>query len=248
MQLFETEVPLSSAANVLGLTDAGPAARRGLERRTMDKVTWRLLPILIVCFFIAYLDRGNVGFANPTMGKDLSLSAAAFSNAAGIFFIGYFFFEVPSNLALNKFGARVWIARIMFTWGVISGVQAFVTGETSLNIVRLLLGVAEAGFFPGIIFFLTLWFPSACRARIVGRFMVAVPVATVIGAPISGVILDMEGIGGLHGWQWLFLIEALPALLMSFAILHYLTDRPTLATWLKPDERDWLQARLDAER
>jgi ACS family tartrate transporter-like MFS transporter len=193
-------------------------------------------------------DRVNIGFANATMSKDLGFSAAVFGGAAGIFFIGYFFFEVRSNLALNKFGARVWIARIMFTWGVISGAQAFVVGEASLNIVRFLLGAAEAGFFPGIIFFLTLWFPSACRACIVGWFIAATPVATVIGAPISGVILDMEGIGGLHGWQWMFLIEALPALLMTFAILHYLTDRPALATWLKPDERNWLQERLDAER
>jgi D-galactonate transporter len=214
----------------------------------MDKVTWRLLPILIVCFFIAYLDRVNVGFANPTMGKDLALSAAAFGNAAGIFFIGYFFFEVPSNLALNKFGARVWIARIMFTWGIISGAQAFVVGEASLNIVRLLLGVAEAGFFPGIIFFLTLWFPSAYRAQIVGLFVIGNPVSTVIGSPISGLILDMEGFGGLHGWQWMFVIEAVPALLMTFAVLRYLTDRPELATWLESDERKWLQDRLDAER
>jgi sugar phosphate permease len=134
----------------------------------MDKVTWRLLPFLIVCYFIAFLDRLNIGFANAAMSKDLALSAAAFGGAAGIFYIGYFFFEVPSNLALNKFGARVWIARIMFTSGIISGAQAFVVGETSLNIVRLLLGVAETGFFPGIIFFLTLWFPSAYRARIIG--------------------------------------------------------------------------------
>src|ERR1700686_103054 len=136
----------------------------------------------------------------------------------------------------------------MFTWGIISAAQAFVVGEASLNIVRLLLGVAEAGFFPGIIFFLTLWFPSAYRARIVGWFTAAIPVSTVIGSPISGVILDMEGVGGLHGWQWMFLIEALPALLMTFAVLYYLTDRPSLATWLKPDERKWLQERLDAER
>ena len=141
------------------VTDAGAPARAGDEKRTLDKVTWRLVPILSVCFFIAYLDRVNIGFANATMSKDLGFSAAVFGGAARIFFIGYFFFEVPSNLALNKFGSRVWIARIMFTWGIISAAQAFVVGEASLNIVRLLLGVAEAGFFPGIIFFLTLWFP-----------------------------------------------------------------------------------------
>ena len=219
-----------------------------VEKRTMDKVTWRLVPFLIVCYFIAYLDRVNVGFANASMSKDLSLSAAAFGGAAGIFFIAYFFFEVPSNLALNRFGARLWIARIMFTWGIISGAQAFVVGETSFNVVRLLLGLAEAGFFPGIIFFLTLWFPSAYRARIVGMFMFAIPISTVIGSPISGLILNMEGIGGLHGWQWIFLIEAAPALLMTFAVLYYLTDRPAQASWLEPNERKWLHGRLDAER
>ena len=136
----------------------------GLEKRTMDKVTWRLVPFLMLCYFVAYLDRVNVGFAGQSMSRDLGLTAAAFGGAAGIFFIAYFFFEVPSNLALNRFGARKWIARIMFTWGLISGAQAFVTGEFSFNIIRLLLGVAEAGFFPGIIFFLTLWFPAALSA------------------------------------------------------------------------------------
>ena len=139
---------------------------------------------------------------------------------------------MPSNLALNRFGARLWIARIMFTWGIVSGAQAFVTGALSFNIVRLLLGVAEAGFFPGIIFFLTLWFPSAYRARIIGLFMFAIPISTVIGSPISGLVLDLEGVAGLHGWQWMFLIEAVPALLMAFVTYAYLTDRPADANWL----------------
>jgi MFS transporter, ACS family, tartrate transporter len=221
----------------------------GIEKRTMDKVAWRLVPFLMLCYFIAYLDRVNVGFAGGPMSKDLGFTAAVFGGAAGIFFIAYFFFEVPSNLALNRFGARKWIARIMFTWGLISGAQAFVTGALSFNIVRLLLGVAEAGFFPGIIFFLTLWFPSAYRARIVGLFMFAIPISTVIGAPISGLVLDhLEGVAGLHGWQWMFVIEALPALLMTAAVWFYLTDRPADAHWLQPDERQWLQNRLDAER
>src|ERR1700730_7795002 len=168
------------------VTDAGAVARAGVEKRILDKVTWRLVPLLTVCYFIAFLDRVNIGFANATMSKDLALSAAAFGGAAGIFFIGYFFFEVPSNLALNKFGARVWIARIMFTWGIISAAQAFVVGEASLNIVRILLGVAEAGFFPGIIFFLTLWFPSAYRGRTLGLFLIALPASTVLGSAISG--------------------------------------------------------------
>jgi ACS family tartrate transporter-like MFS transporter len=219
-----------------------------LEKRTMSKVSWRLVPFLMVCYFIAYLDRVNVGFAGASMSKDLGLTAAAFGGAAGIFFIAYFFFEVPSNLALNRFGARRWIARIMFTWGIITGAQAFVQGELSFNVVRLLLGVAEAGFFPGIIFYLTLWFPSAYRARIVGLFMFAIPISTVIGAPISGLLLNLDGMGGLHGWQWMFIIEAIPAVVMTFAVLYYLTDRPSEAKWLTQEESTWLSGRLDAER
>jgi MFS transporter, ACS family, tartrate transporter len=219
-----------------------------IEKRTMDKVSWRLVPFLMLCYFIAYLDRVNVGFAGATMSRDLDLTAAAFGGAAGIFFIAYFFFEVPSNLALDRFGARRWIARIMFTWGLVSGAQAFVTGEVSFNIVRLLLGIAEAGFFPGIIFYLTLWFPSAYRARIVGLFMFAIPISTVIGAPISGLVLNLEGFAGLHGWQWMFILEAVPSLLMTAAVWFYLTDRPADAHWLLPDESAWLQDRLDAER
>jgi MFS transporter, ACS family, tartrate transporter len=219
-----------------------------LEKRTMGKVAWRLVPFLMLCYFIAYLDRVNVGFAGAAMSKDLGLTAAAFGGAAGIFFIAYFFFEVPSNLALDRFGARKWIARIMLSWGIVSGAQAFVTGGLSFNVIRLLLGVAEAGFFPGIIFFLTLWFPSSYRARIVGLFMFAIPVSTVIGAPISGLILNLEGVAGLHGWQWMFVIEAVPALLMAVVVWFYLTDRPAEARWLLPDERRWLQNRLEAER
>jgi MFS transporter, ACS family, tartrate transporter len=219
-----------------------------IEKQTMDKVTWRLVPFLMLCYFIAYLGRVNIGFAGASMSKDLGLTAAAFGGAAGIFFIAYFFFEVPSNLALDRFGARIWIARIMLTWGLIAGAQAFVLGEFSLNIVRLLLGVAEAGFFPGIIFFLTLWFPARYRARIVGLFMFAIPISAVIGAPISGFILNLEGFQGLHGWQWMFIIEALPALVMSVVVYFYLTDRPKDALWLAPAQSRWLQDRLDAER
>ncbi len=219
-----------------------------IETRTMTKVAWRLVPFLMLCYFIAYLDRVNIGFAGASMTKDLGLSAGVFGGAAGIFFIAYFFFEVPSNMALDRFGARIWIARIMFTWGLVAGAEAFVTGELSLKAIRFLLGIAEAGFFPGIIFFLTLWFPSAYRARIVGLFMFAIPISTVIGSPISGLILSLEGYQGLHGWQWMFVLEALPALLMSIVVFYYLTDRPKDAAWLEPDERQWLQARLDAER
>ena len=218
-----------------------------IERRTMSKVSWRLVPFLMLCYFLAYLDRVNLGFAGGPMSKDLGFTSAVFGGAAGMFFIAYFFFEVPSNLALDKIGARVWIARIMFTWGIIAGAEAFVQGQTSLYFVRILLGIAEAGFFPGIIFFLTLWFPSAYRARIVGLFMFAIPISTVIGAPISGALLNLEGAMGLHGWQWMFIIEAIPALLLSVVVFFYLTDRPAKALWLDEDERAWLKTRLDAE-
>jgi ACS family tartrate transporter-like MFS transporter len=219
-----------------------------LEQRTIARVSSRLVPFLIVCYFVAYLDRVNVSFAALTMNKDLGLSASAFGFGAGIFFLAYFLFEVPSNLFLERVGARKWIARIMFTWGLISGAMAFVGGETSFYILRVLLGIAEAGFFPGIIFYLTLWFPSVYRARIIGYFMAAIPLSTVIGAPVSGLLLGLDGIMGMKGWQWLFLLEATPALILSVVVLFYLTDWPADATWLAPDERAWLVPRLEQER
>jgi len=219
-----------------------------LEKRTIAKVTVRLVPFLIVCFFVAYLDRVNVSFAALTMNKDLGLSASAFGFGAGIFFLAYFLFEVPSNLLLERLGARKWIARIMFTWGLLSGSMAFVTGERSFYVVRVLLGAAEAGFFPGVIFFLTLWFPAVYRARIVGYFMAAIPLSTVIGAPVSGLLLGLDGLMGMKGWQWLFILEAAPALVLSVVVYFYLTDRPADATWLEPEERAWLAGRLEQER
>jgi ACS family tartrate transporter-like MFS transporter len=228
-----------------------------VEIRTIAKVTTRLVPFLIVCYFVAYLDRVNVGFAALTMNQDLGLSQTAFGFGAGIFFIAYFIFEVPSNLLLERFGARKWIARIMLSWGILSGMMAFVpeigraTGlgnEYSFYLVRVLLGVAEAGFFPGIIFYLTLWFPAEYRARIVGYFMAAIPLSTVIGAPISGALLYMHGGLGLAGWQWLFIIEAVPAITLAGVVFFYLTDRPAGATWLAPDERSWLAGRLALEQ
>jgi len=218
-----------------------------LEARTMRKITARLVPFLVLCYFVAYLDRVNVGFAGLTMRGDLHLTAAAFGLASGIFFIAYFFFEVPSNLLLHRFGARKWIARIMFTWGVISGCTAFITGEYGFYTLRVLLGIAEAGFFPGIIFFLTLWFPATYRGRIVGWFMAAIPASSVIGAPISGLLLGLDGVAGLKGWQWMFIVEAIPALIMAVAVFVYLTDRPADARWLAEDERNWLVGRLRLE-
>ena len=222
-----------------------------LEARTISRVTKRLMPFLMLCYFVAYLDRVNVGFAALSMNKDLGFTATVFGFGAGIFFIAYFFFEVPSNLALNRFGARKWIARIMFSWGIVAGAEAFIpqiahlTGLSPATVfvsLRVLLGVAEAGFFPGIIFFLTIWFPALYRARMIGMFMSAIPLSTVIGGPISGLLLYAHGFG-LANWQWLYLIEAIPALLLSFAVLFYLTDRPDQATWLADDERAWLVER-----
>ena len=217
-----------------------------LEQRTMAKVSARLVPFVVVCYFIAYLDRVNVSFAALTMNKDLGLSASAYGLGAGIFFLAYFVFEVPSNLLLARIGARRWIARIMLTWGIISGAMAFIGGEIGFYVVRFLLGAAEAGFFPGMIFYLTLWFPAAYRARVIGYFMAAIPLSTVIGAPVSSALLGLEGLG-MRGWQWLFILEAAPAVLLSGVVLFYLTDKPADALWLRDDERRWLIDRMSAE-
>ena len=218
-----------------------------LENQTLKRVTIRLVPFLIVCYFIAYLDRVNVGFAALNMNRDLGLSQTAYGLGAGIFFFTYFLFEVPSNLFLAKFGARKWIARIMLTWGILSGAMAFIQGEWSFYIVRCLLGAAEAGFFPGIIFYLTLWFPAAYRARILGYFMAAIPLSSVLGLPVSGALLGLDGAAGLHGWQWLFIIEAVPSIVLAAVVLFYLTDRPADATWLPAEGRTWLMRRIAAE-
>ncbi len=228
-----------------------------VEIRTIAKVTRRIVPFLIVCYFVAYLDRVNVGFAALAMNQDLGLSQTAFGLGAGIFFIAYFIFEVPSNLLLERFGARKWIARIMLSWGILSGTMAFIpaiahtTGfgnEHTFYLVRVLLGAAEAGFFPGIICYLTLWFPAQYRARIVGYFMAAIPLSTVIGAPISGLLLYLHGGLGLAGWQWLFILEAAPAIILAGVVFFYLTDWPADAAWLAPDERTWLAGRLELEQ
>ena len=219
-----------------------------LEQRTIKKVSWRLLPLIIVIYFVAYIDRTNVGFAALTMNKDLGLSAYVFGWGAGIFFLGYFLFEVPSNVILEKVGARVWIARIMITWGIVSGAMAFVQGPVSFVVMRFLLGVAEAGFFPGMILYFTYWFPKAYRARVISALFIAVPGSNAVAAVISGAILDMDGLLGLAGWQWMFIVEAIPAVLLAFVVLAMMTDRPALATWLAPEEREWLETRLQDER
>ena len=213
----------------------------------MRQVTLRIVPFLMACYFISFVDRVNLGFAALQMVKDLHLSPTVFGFGGGIFFLSYFLFEVPSNLLLEKFGARRWIARIMITWGVLAGGMALVKGPQSLYLMRFLLGAAEAGFFPGVILYLTYWFPAEYRARIVGLFMVAIPVSSFLGSPISAALLETDGWLGLRGWQWMFILEAAPAVLMGLACLVFLSDRPSDAQWLGADERSWLLARLNAE-
>jgi ACS family tartrate transporter-like MFS transporter len=218
-----------------------------LEAATMRRVFMRMLPFLILAYLICYIDRVNVGFAGLQMNKDLGLSQTVFGLGGGIFFVGYFLLEVPSNLALERVGASRWIARIMISWGIISGAMAFTAGTKSFLTLRFLLGAAEAGFFPGVILYLTYWFPAAHRARIVGVFMVAIAAAGFIGSPVSGAILGMDGWLGVRGWQWVFILEAIPAVLMGVASLVWLTDRPEHAKWLPPEQRAWLAARLATE-
>jgi len=219
------------------------------QRKTILKVSWRLLPLIVLCYLVNYIDRTNVSFAALTMNKDLGLTAYLYGLGAGIFFLSYAVFEVPSNMILQKTGARLWIARIMITWGIISGLMATATGPASFLVLRFLLGMAEAGFFPGMIFYLTHWFPSAVRARAIATLYIAVPASNAVASIISGAILaTMDGTLGLKGWQWVFIIEAIPAVVLAFVVLWLMTDRPALATWLKPEERDWLEGTLEAER
>jgi ACS family tartrate transporter-like MFS transporter len=213
------------------------------------KAMWRLLPFLGFCYFLNYVDRTNVGFAALTMNKDLGLSATAYGLGAGLFFVAYFFFEVPSNVILHKVGARVWIARIMITWGIIASATAFVQGETSFYIVRLLLGAAEAGFFPGIILYLTYWFPRVQRAKVVALFFLAVPVSTVVGSPISTLLIQNgDGVWGFDaGWRFMFFMEGLPSIVVGVLVLFLLTDRPRKAKWLSAEEREALENKIAAE-
>ena len=213
----------------------------------IKKVFYRLMPVLFVSYILAYIDRINVGFAAIKMNADLGISAYIYGIGAGVFFLGYFIFEVPSNLMLEKAGARRWIARIMITWGILSAAMMFVQGPTSFIVVRFFLGVAEAGFFPGVILYLTYWFPQEYRGRIIAAFMVAIPVSLAIGAPLSTAILQMDGIAGLKGWQWLFLMEGVPTVLFGFVFLAVIPDRPKDAKWLTEEEKAWLQGVLDSE-
>ncbi|MDY6946856.1 MAG: MFS transporter [Pseudomonadota bacterium] len=218
-----------------------------IAHQTLRKVAWRLIPFLGVLYFFAFLDRVNLGFAALTMNADLGLSAAVFGVGAGIFFIGYIVFEVPSNIMLERFGARIWIARIMVSWGLCSAAMALVQGPISFYVVRFLLGVAEAGFFPGVIYYLTCWFPHRHRGQIIALFMIALPLSSILGAPISTALLGIE-MQGLRGWQWMFLLEALPTIVLGFVVLLVLPDRPSQAPWLDAEQKRWLESELARER
>ncbi|WP_158922295.1 MFS transporter [Acidisphaera sp. S103] len=219
-----------------------------VERSAIRKIYWRLLPIAIFTYLLAYIDRINVGFAALTMRGDLHMSATQFGFASGIFFWGYFIFEVPSNVIMEKVGARIWIARIMISWGVLAAATAFVTGTNSFAVLRFLLGVAEAGFLPGLILYFTYWLPGYHHARVVSGFLVGLPIAVALGSPVSTALLSLDGWLGLHGWQHMYLFEGLPTVLIGFAVLFILTDRPAQAKFLTQPEKDWLSRTLEAEK
>jgi|SRR3984957_4368165 len=218
-----------------------------VAQSALRKAAWRLVPVLTVAYVFNYLDRTVVGFAALTMNRDIGLSATQFGLGAGMFFVTYCLFEIPSNLALYRFGARRWIARIMITWGFVSAATAFAVGPYSFYAVRLLLGLAEAGFFAGVTYYLSAWFPVQTRARMLAWFLVGIPVSSLIGAPISGLLLQMNGIWGLAGWQWLFILASLPSMVLGVLVLGLLADRPRDAAWLSQAERNALAAMLDAE-
>jgi ACS family tartrate transporter-like MFS transporter len=228
-----------------------PAAQRGAftpqQTATLSKAMWRIVPFLFICYIIAYLDRVNVGFAALSMNKNLGLSPIQYGWGVGLFFFGYFALEIPSNLMLQRIGARVWIARIMITWGLISACTSMVTGPVSFYVMRFLLGLAEAGFVPGVFLYLASWFPGVWRSRTTATFLVGIPVAGLIGSPVSGLLLNLEGWMGLHGWQWLLIMEGLPAVLLGIVCLFVLSDRPAEAQWLLPEERAWLSTRMAEE-
>src|SRR5689334_4273427 len=225
----------------------GASSQARLEQDTMRAVYWRLLPFLLLLYIVSWLDRVNVSFAKLQMGPDLGIGDAAYGFGAGLaFFASYAICEIPSNLLLAKFGARVWIARIMITWGIISVGMMFVQGAWSFYLMRFLLGAAEAGFLPGIIYYLSHWFPRSYRAKAVSWFMIGIPLSVVFGAPLSGWIMQsMDEQMGLHGWQWMFLVEGVPAVILGVIVLWFLTEKPADAKWLAESQRQWLSARIE---
>ena len=218
-----------------------------LADRTIRKVTTRLIPFLSILYIVSFVDRVNMGFAALSMNRQLGLTPVMFGTAAGIFFLSYFLFEVPSNLILHRVGARLWIARVMITWGLVSSATAFISTSRELYLLRFLLGAAEAGFFPGVILYLSYWFPAQWRARVTAGFMAAIPIASLIGSPLSAALLGLDGKHGFAGWQWMFMLEGLPAIGLGIAVLFYLTDKVSQAGWLTAEERGWLSTRLEQE-
>jgi len=227
------------------MTSTVPAA---FERETLAKVARRCIPLLLFGYIVAFIDRVNIGFAAITASKDLGMSPQVFGFGAGVFFYAYLIFEVPSNYVLERVGARKWLARIMVTCGLVAGAMVFVRGAWSFYAVRFLLGAVEAGLFPGVMLYLTYWFPKQYRARYVGMFAIGIPMASVIGSPISGLILNFDGVWGFRGWQWLYVLEAIPGIAIGILIWFCLTDHPREAQWLTPQQRAWLQQTMDKER
>jgi ACS family tartrate transporter-like MFS transporter len=225
---------------------AAPALSE-LGETTLRKVRRRLMPLIVLLYFVAYLDRNNVGFAKLGMQGDIGLTEAAYGLGAGIFFLGYALLEIPSNGGMYRYGARKWIARILITWGIFATAMFLVNGEATFYVIRFLLGAAEAGFFPAILFYLTLWFPAAQRVTVLGIFILAQPISNALGAPVSGMLLNLEGVAGLHGWQWLYILEGIPAIILGIITPFVMTDRPEHAKWLKPEEREWLSTTMAAE-
>jgi MFS transporter, ACS family, tartrate transporter len=226
---------------------SGQQARSALERSTMRKLTIRIVPYLTVCYFFALLDRSNIGVASLQMNSQLGLTAAAYGLGGSLFFLGYFLFEVPSNVMLHRYGARRWLGRIMVTWGLMCVLMALTQGPKSLYALRFLLGVAEAGFFPGILLYITYWFPTRYRAQVITAFSVSNALASFVGSPVSASLLLADGFLELHGWQWIFIVEGLPTVLLGIACWVILTDKPAQATWLASEQREWLIRRLASE-
>lgn len=217
-------------------------------RNLLWRVGWRCVPMLVIAYIIAYIDRVNIGFAAITATKDLGMSPSVFGFGAGLFFLAYLIFETPSNYLMEKIGARIWLGRIMICCGIVAGAMVFVGNVTSFYVVRFVLGAVEAGLFPGIMLYLTYWFPRSYRARYVSMFAIGIPLASVIGSPISGLLLGLDGVLEFKGWQWLYILEAIPALILGVVIWRYLTNSPAQARWLKPEERDWIERTLERER
>ena len=248
--------PIAAPAGTLPAPGAGVAAEppaapfdeADRRRAVISRVTRRLIPFAFISYVVAYIDRVNIGFAAGALQRDLGLTASQYGWGAGLFFLGYCLFEVPSNLILDRVGARIWIARIMIVWGIVSMGTMFVTDAWTFYVARVVLGIAEAGFFPGLVLYLTYWIPSADRARTGALFMTAAPVAIIVGAPLSEALMSLDGRAGLAGWQWLFAVEGLPAVVLGLLALRWLTDRPEQATWLPAEDREWLSRTMSEER